>query len=102
MSFEASAMEVVGLIQRWRDQVRREVKEGQRGLRVIVFAEKKKILVMWHVRIGWHKTHLLCQLLTQFILILGLWFQKVLFELGKLKQTGTNKNSKTTIILEFC
>ena len=32
----------VGLIQRWRDQVRREEKERQRGLRLIVFAEKKK------------------------------------------------------------
>ena len=41
-SFEASAMEVMGLIQRWRDQVRREEKERERGLRLNVFAKKKK------------------------------------------------------------
>ena len=41
LSFEASAMEIVGLIQRWRDQVRREEKERERGLRLNVFAEKK-------------------------------------------------------------
>ena len=39
MSFEALAMEVVGLIYRWRDQVRREEK---RGLRLNLFAIKKK------------------------------------------------------------
>ena len=39
MSFEAPAMEVVGLIQRWRDQVRREEK---RGLRLNHFCVKKK------------------------------------------------------------
>ena len=42
LSFEDSAMEVVGLIQRWRDQVRREEKERERGLRFNVFAGKKK------------------------------------------------------------
>ena len=42
LSFEALAMEVVGLIQRWRDQVRREEKERERGLRLNVVAEKKK------------------------------------------------------------
>ena len=42
LSFEAPAMEVVGLIQRWRDQVRREEKERERGLRLNVVAEKKK------------------------------------------------------------
>ena len=42
LSFEALAMEVVGLIQRWRDQVRREEKERERGLRLNVFAENKK------------------------------------------------------------
>ena len=42
MSFEASAMEIVGLIQRWRDQVRREEKERERGLRLNVFALKKR------------------------------------------------------------
>ena len=41
LSFEAPAMEVVGLIQRWRDQVRREEKERERGLRHNVFAGKK-------------------------------------------------------------
>ena len=35
-------MEVVSLIQRWRDQVRREEKERERGLRLNVFAGKKK------------------------------------------------------------
>ena len=35
LSFDAAAMEVVGLIQRWRDQVRREEK---RGLRLNLFA----------------------------------------------------------------
>ena len=68
LSFEALAMEVVGLIYRWRDQVRREEK---RGLRLNLFAiKKKKNLVTWRVRIGWRKTHLLHQLLTQFILFL--------------------------------
>ena len=42
LSFEAPAMEVVGLIQRWRDQVRREEKEREKGLRLNVFAVKKK------------------------------------------------------------
>ena len=42
LSFEAPAMEVVGSIQKWRDQVRREEKEMERGLRLNVFAEKKK------------------------------------------------------------
>ena len=42
LSFETSAMEVVGLIQKWRDQVRREEKEMERGLRLNVFVEKKK------------------------------------------------------------
>ena len=42
MSFETPAMEVVGLIQRWRDQVRREEKERERGLRLNVFALKKR------------------------------------------------------------
>ena len=35
-------MEVVGLIQRWRDQVRREEKERERGLRLNFFALKKR------------------------------------------------------------
>ena len=43
LSFEALAMEIVGLIQRWRDQVRREEKERERGLRLNVFAKIKKI-----------------------------------------------------------
>ena len=42
LSFETPAMEVVGLIQRWRDQVRREEKERERGLRLNIFAGKKK------------------------------------------------------------
>ena len=42
LSFEAPAMEVVGLIQRWRDQVRREEKERERGLRIMFLLEKKK------------------------------------------------------------
>ena len=42
LSFEAPAMEVVGLIQRWRDQVRREEKERERGLRFNVFESKNK------------------------------------------------------------
>ena len=60
LSFEASAMEIVGLIQRWRDQVRREEKERERGLRLNVFTrKKKKKKVTWCVRIGWHKTQVL-------------------------------------------
>ena len=59
MSFETSAMEVVGLIQKWRDQVRREEKEMERGLRPNVFAEKKKKMVTWRVRIAWRKTQVL-------------------------------------------
>ena len=42
LSFEAPAMEVVGLIQRWRDQVRREEKERERGLRIMFLLLKKK------------------------------------------------------------
>ena len=49
LSFEALAMEVVGLIQRWRDQVRREEKERERGLRLNVFVGKKK---WWRGRSG--------------------------------------------------
>jgi len=37
LSFEALAMEVVGLIQRWRDWVRREEKEREKGLRLNQF-----------------------------------------------------------------
>ena len=69
LSFEASVMGVMGLIQRWRDRVRRE--ETERGRCLIIFAGKKKRKkkkVSWWVRIGWRKTHLLRQLLTQFIL----------------------------------
>ena len=36
--------EVVALIQRWRDQVRREEKERERGLMLNVFAGKKKMV----------------------------------------------------------
>ena len=60
LSFKALAMEIVGLIQRWRDQVRREEKERERGLRVMLLLKrKKKKKVMWRVRIGQRKTQLL-------------------------------------------
>ena len=42
MSFKAPTMEVMGLSQRWRDRVRKEEKERERGLRLNVFAGKKK------------------------------------------------------------
>ena len=59
MSLETPAMEVVGLIQRWRDQVRREGKERrEQGLRLNLFLLKikNKKIVTWWVRIGWSKT----------------------------------------------
>ena len=70
LSFEAPTLEVVDLIQRWRDQVRREEKERERGLRLNVFAlkkrkKKRKKKVTLVVRIGWRKTQVLRQLLTQ-------------------------------------
>ena len=34
----------------------------RRGLRLNLFCWKKKKMVTWQVRIGWRKTHLLCQL----------------------------------------
>ena len=43
LSFEAPAMEVVSLIQSWRDQVRREEKERERGIRHNVFLGKKMV-----------------------------------------------------------
>ena len=62
LSFEVLAMEIVGLIQRWRDHVRREEKERERGLRLNVFIGKKekrkrkKKKVTWGVKIDWRKT----------------------------------------------
>ena len=70
LSFKALAMEIVGLIQRWRDQVRREEKERERGLRVMLLLKRKKKKVTWQVRIGWCKTQVLRQLLTQCFLLL--------------------------------
>ena len=64
MSFEAPAMEVMGLIQRWRDQAGEE--RRAKGLKVSAEKKKKKKKkVTWQVRIGWCKTHILRQLLTQ-------------------------------------
>ena len=51
LRFEVPAMEVVGLIQRWRDQVRREEKRGLR-LESFLLEKKKKRLVTWRVSHG--------------------------------------------------
>ena len=45
LSFEAPAMEVMGLIQRWRERVRRGETERERGLKaqgLIFFLLKRK------------------------------------------------------------
>ena len=75
LSFEAPAMEVMGLIQRWRERVRREEKQRERervkGSRLNLFLPKrKKKMVTWRVKIGRPKTQLLRKLLTQFLLVI--------------------------------
>ena len=52
LSFEALTMEVMGLIQRWRDQAGEERREEKRGLRLNLFYLKKKKMVAWQVRTG--------------------------------------------------
>ena len=55
LSFEALTMEVVGLIQRWRDWVRREEKERERRLRLkarLVCVFKQQFSVFLKIRVG--------------------------------------------------
>ena len=74
LSFEAPAMEVMGLIQRWRERVRRGETERERGLKaqglIFFLLKRKKKMMTWRVKIGRPKTQLLRKLLTQFLLVI--------------------------------